>query len=203
MEKRKNRKLKLNSTFWMSLSSWKQKVWTVWSKVFQFFEYFSQTPLHLAASRGVEDCAKLLLQHGADVTLKNVRPNYLSKMRYWIKAFEQIFFLFFWLSLFVWLLFLEWGIPFINMNYIHFLSPLSFDRTKYAGSSFFLEELLIKAFLKFPSFSLADPYWFGKGKASFSGWSYWKLSGKRKCRRNVFSSFPSLCSYLTPLSSSC
>ena len=40
---------------------------------FYFFSFFPQTPLHKAAFRGFVECTNTLLQHGADVNVKNVR----------------------------------------------------------------------------------------------------------------------------------
>ena len=43
----------------------------VWKSLFTFS--FSQTPLHLAVIRGSVECVKLLLQHGAEVSARDVR----------------------------------------------------------------------------------------------------------------------------------
>ena len=64
--------------FWNKLSWWQDVYCWLDRNVFVFvFLLFFQTPLHWAAYYGQKQCVELLLQYGADKTLKNVRNHFL------------------------------------------------------------------------------------------------------------------------------
>ena len=43
--------------------------------VFNIYFFFSQTPLHNAATNGLVECVNILIKHGADLEAKNVRKD--------------------------------------------------------------------------------------------------------------------------------